>query len=148
MSKITLQDSMQEIAIKMSEGNSGALTAICEILSQGKIIDPQGFGGGLGAILGLDTLEIYGSSIYILWNSQCNRDVREMLMLLRAHQLGFINEDKIKAIAADQERKIKLNKEEMLALNEKVCDRLEQFKRPELVKPKEKLKAKTNQCQK
>jgi hypothetical protein len=132
-SRITLTDNTQSVLFKMSEGNPGALTAMCEILKEGEVIDPQAAMGAFSAILTLDTLNIYGSDIYILWNDQCNRDVREMLMLLRAYQLGFVEGDRVKVIAADQMRKIKFSKEEMDEFDIKVCGRLEQFKRSEKI---------------
>jgi len=118
---------MTTIVNKMSDGNPGAITAMMEMLSKGTEIDPQAMMGGLGAILGLDTLGIYGSDIYILWSDQCNRDVRELLMLLRANQLGFVSSDKIIANAKDQMREVKFTQEEMDGFNDQVCERLPEF---------------------
>ena len=118
---------------KMSDGNPGALTALCEILKHGQEIDPMGMMGGLGAILGLDTLGIYGSDIYILWSDQCHKDTREFLMLLRANQLGFVDSGKIVANAKDQMREVKFSKEEMDSFNQKVCDYLPEFQRRQTV---------------
>lgn len=133
MARIQLSDNLQDVAVKMSEGNPGALMVICELLKSGKDIDPQGFAGGLGAILSLDTLEIYGTDIYILFNDQCNRDVRRMLMLIRSHQLGFITKNEIKQIAGDQMRQFCLSEEQMDELDDMVCERLSEFKPREIM---------------
>jgi hypothetical protein len=130
MSRIQLKDTEKDVLIKMSDGNPGALTAMMEMLEKDKDIDPQAFRGGMSAILLLDTFEIYGTDIYILWNDQCNRDVRRLLMLLRAVQLGFIPDSLLQSIGACQTRENLLSQEEMDALDKKVCTRLSQFQRP------------------
>lgn len=128
MSRIQLEDSIGSVIAKMAEGNPGAIGAIMEMMKEGEAIDPQGFMGGLGVVLGLDTLEIYGTDIYILWNDKCNRDVREVLMLIRAWQLGFVSGDEIKAIAKDQMGQVNFSQEKMDELNEKVCNRIKDFR--------------------
>ncbi len=127
-SRIQLTDSITDVIAKMSDGNPSACVVMCEMIKAGKEIDPQGFMGGLGAVLSLDTLGIYGTDIYILYNDQCGRDVRELLMLLRANQLGFISSDEIKRVASDQMNEIRFSEEKMNELNTKVCERLESFK--------------------
>jgi len=72
----------------MSDGNPGSLTALMHLLDNGATIDPDGFMGGLGAIMSLDTLEIYGHEIYMLWDYVCNRDTGKMIAIIRAWQFG------------------------------------------------------------
>lgn len=127
MSRIGLTDSVADVIAKMADGNPGACTAMIEMIKHGKEIDPLCFMGGLGAVMLLDTFGIYGTDIYILYSDQCKRDVRELLMLLRAGQFGFVREDKIKAVAADQMDEVRFSKEEMDEFNEKVCKKLETF---------------------
>jgi hypothetical protein len=129
-SRITLSDTGMDVLTKMAEGNPGALTAMMEILEKHDQIDPQAMMGGLGAILILDTWDIYGSSIYVLFSDKCNRDVRKMLMLMRATQLGFFPHEKLQAMAADQARQVDLTDEEFNELDRKVCDRLDEFAKP------------------
>ena len=113
MSKIDLTDTMQDIVMKMSDGNPGAIMAIMSMIKESPIIDPQGAMGGLGPILSLDTLGVYGTEIYILHNDQCRRDTRELLMLLRANQLGVISSERIQKIAGSQMCDTLLSKDEM-----------------------------------
>ena len=127
MSRIGLEDSIQSAVAKMADGNPGAISAMCEIIKKGEAIDPECFMGGLGAILSLDTLGIYGTDIYILYNDQCKRDVREMIMLIRANQLGFMDNKRIKDVAADQMNEVRFSQEEMDEFDKKVCDRLKTF---------------------
>ncbi len=127
MSRIELNDSIVDAVAKMADGNPGACRAIMEMIRKGTSIDPQGFMGGFGAVLGLDTLEIYGTDIYILWSYKCNRDVRELMMLIRAWQLGFVSGDEMRAVAKDQMRQVVFSQEKMDELNEKVCQRVESF---------------------
>ena len=127
MSRITLQDTLMDVLVKMAEGNPGAITAMMDILDKHDAIDPQAVMGGLGAIMLFDTLEIYGSSIYIIWNDKCGKDVRKLLVLQRACQLGFMPDSKLKEMAADQMREVDLTDEEWDAYDKQVCDRLEDF---------------------
>ena len=111
MSRLGLEDTLTSSMVKMAEGNPGATVAMIEIMKNHDRIDPQAFMGGLGAILALDAHEIYGTAIYILYNDKCNRDVRKMLMLMRATQLGFFSHLKLKEMAADQMREINLTED-------------------------------------
>lgn len=78
-----------DVVIAMSEGNPGALSTCMELLSHGDRIDPDAImGGGISALLSLDTLGIYGSRLYMLWNDVCKREIELVLALLRACQLG------------------------------------------------------------
>lgn len=129
--RLELTDTSTDCVMKMAEGNPGAITALMEILTQHNAIDPQAAMGGMGAILILDTWEIYGSSIYVLWSDKCGKDVRKLLMLMRATQLGFFSQTKLQEMAADQGFKVNLSDEEFTELDEKVCNALEDFKKPE-----------------
>lgn len=129
MSKIQLTDSVLDVMVKMSEGNPGAVNALSVMLKEGKTIDPQGFMGGLGVILLLDTWGIYGSSIYVLYNDKCDRDIRKMLLLMRAGQLGLFPVTKIKKMAHDQAYKINLTDEEWKDIDDKVCAQLVEFQK-------------------
>ena len=129
MSKIQLHDSLKDILLKMSMGNPGAISAMMEIIHQGEKIDPQCYLGHINPILYLDILQIYGTEIYILWNDQCDRDTRKLIMLLRAVQLGFLQQERLKQIAQDQMRQFLLSEEEITVLDEKVCDFLPDFQK-------------------
>lgn len=129
MSRLELTDNLMDTIIKMSEGNPGAATAMMSVIEKNDSIDPQSMMGGLGSILLLDTWEIYGTDIYILFSDKCQRDTRKFLMLLRAVQLGFLGHSKLQAMGADEMREIDLTEEEWADLDNKVCERLEDFQR-------------------
>ena len=129
MCRIQLTDTGVDAIAKMSDGNPGAITAMMMIMKEHDSIDPQAMMGGIGAIMILDTWEIYGTEIYILWSDKCDRDVRKMLMLMRATQLGFFSQVKLKQMAEDQMGEVDLTDEERAELDQKVCDRLTDFKR-------------------
>lgn len=103
MTKIQLNDSVQDIVIKMSCGNPGALMALVEMLKKGKAIDPDGLGGGLGSIILLDTFGIYGTDIYVLFSDICKRDIAKTLAVIRAAQLGFVSGDTLKDACSRQD---------------------------------------------
>ena len=127
MSRIDMNDTGMTSIIKMSEGNPGAASAMAAIVAEHDAIDPQAFMGGIGAIMMLDTWEIYGSDIYILWSDKCGRDVRKMLMIMRSCQMGNFSVEKLKEMAADEMRTVDLTAEEWQAHDDFVTGRLEQF---------------------
>ena len=91
-SRIQLNDSVISACMKMSGGNPGALTVVAQMIKSGGDIDPDGFMGGFGAILSLDTHRIYESRIWMLFKDVCGQDLRVMIAILRAVQLGFLRE--------------------------------------------------------
>lgn len=127
MSRIELTDTGMDALVKMAEGNPGAIQAMMDIMEKHDQIDPQAAMGALGAIMILDTWEIYGTDIYILYNDKCGRDVRKMLMIMRATQLGMFSHAKLKEMAADQMRSVDISDEEWQGLDDQVCERLEDF---------------------
>ena len=94
-SKIELTDSIQDVLFKMSEGNPGALTVCLGILEHGEKIDPDNAMGGLGVILSLDTLGLYGSKIWMLYKDACGKELPQMLGVLRGHQLGYVTDAQV-----------------------------------------------------
>lgn len=129
MSMIELNDTIVDVVSKMSEGNPGAITAMMVMVSKTEAIDPQDAMGNFGPLAMLDSWEIYGSDIYVLYNDKCDRDVRKMLMLMRATQLGYFSHFKLKEMASDQMRQINLTEEEFDKLDDKVCEQLTEFKK-------------------
>lgn len=96
MSRVQLSDDVRSILFKMSEGNPGALTVMLQLLKKGEQIDPDSFMGGLGIILSLDTHEIYGSRIWMLYKDVCKEDIVSMVAVLRAVQLGYVSDASMK----------------------------------------------------
>lgn len=132
MSKVELNDNIVDIMIKMSNGNPGAIQALSELIKYNAIIDPDSAFGELCSILFLDTNEIYGSDIYILWSDKCNRNIRRFIMLLRSTQLGIFSHQKLKELSLDQSSLINISQEEWDNIEEKVLEQLTQFKKEDV----------------
>lgn len=91
MAKIKLTDTASDVIIKMGGGNPGALSVCVELMHEGPKIDPDAKAlAPVSALLMLDTLEIYESHIYILYNDYCKRSLAHLIALTRAAQLGLI----------------------------------------------------------
>ena len=84
--RITIEDTVQSAIIKISEGNPGALTCMMELLE-----DRMGY----NFMLMLDSLEIYGEKIYMLWNDCCDRDITRMKLIIKNWQQGYITMEEI-----------------------------------------------------
>lgn len=102
--KLKLEDDFLTIFTKMSEGNPGALTALMNVYKNCPTIDPDCLMGGVGPILQLDSIGIYGTNIYILWSDVCGRNDSTFIALLRACQLGFLEEKVLVDAASRQDR--------------------------------------------
>ena len=86
--RIGINMSLEDTVNTISDGNFGAFRACFEVLAHGDLIDP--YGGGLGSLLELDVLNIWGERLYRMWHDVCKGDVGKMIAVLRAHQLGQI----------------------------------------------------------
>lgn len=94
--KIEPSDTVPAILMKMSEGNPGAITVCAQILTKGAEIDPDDAMGGIGKILSLDTLGLYGSKIWMLFKDVCGQNIHRTLAVLRGWQLGFISSEMVR----------------------------------------------------
>lgn len=104
MSKIIMTDSIQNIIVKMSEGNPGATVALMELYTKSDKIDPDAAIGSFAALLSLDSFEIYGTDIYVLWNDICNRNTVDTVAVIRATQLGLLDQSILKRACGQQDR--------------------------------------------
>lgn len=127
MTRITSTDTMSSTAVKMADGDPGALDALVEVAKYAETIDPQSGMGPLAPMLGMNTQGIYGTEIYILWSDKCQRNIRKFLMLLRAVQLGFLPPARLKEMAEDQTRSVDLMPSEWEKIDSQVCEELSEF---------------------
>lgn len=96
MGRITLDDNMQEVMVKMADGNPGAAVVLAVMMKYGEAIDPDSLiPGGLATILDLDDMGIYGPRIWMLYGDVCGDDIIKTMGVLRGRQLGFISADEI-----------------------------------------------------
>lgn len=107
--RIGLGDGGVDVAIKLSEGNAGAVTVIAMLFKENAKIDPQSALGLYSSVLHLDNLGIYGSKIWMLYKDVCGQDLRKMIALLRANQLGFVSNIEIKTAIESYGQGINLN---------------------------------------
>jgi hypothetical protein len=97
MSRIQLTDTPISAVAKLAEGNPGAAVALMALMKAAPIVDPDSAFGELSPLLSLDTYEIYGSDIYVLFNDCCDRRPELVLASLRAVQLGLYNKEYLKS---------------------------------------------------
>lgn len=94
--KIKLSDSTMDVVLKMSEGNPGAMNVIMQLMMEPNTIDPDNGLGGMGVVLRLDSIGIYGTGIYVLHNDLCGRNMAKMQAVIRATGLGFFSSEVLK----------------------------------------------------
>ena len=93
--RIQLTDSTMDVCMKMSEGNPGALTVIMSLMRDAQKIDPDNWMPGLGEVLSLDSLGIYGSKIWMLYKDVCGEDLVKMCAVMRSWQLGITSQQSL-----------------------------------------------------
>ena len=97
-----LNMSFADIAVKLSEGNPGALSVIVKLAQRATEIDPASALGPIGPLFGLDNLACYGSRIWMLYKDVCREDLVKMMAVLRAVQFGFVSDEAVtRAIDGD-----------------------------------------------
>ncbi len=84
-----------DIMVKMSEGNPGAVTVLMELYKEAPEIDPWSVLGGIGPVMWLDTLGVYGSRIWMLYKDVCGQDIAKTVWMIRAVQLGIMSETEL-----------------------------------------------------
>lgn len=127
--RLDLNDSIIDMITKLSEGNPGAVGALCALVKDAPGIDPDSAFGPYTALISFDTFGIYGTGIYVLWNDVCSRDTRLVLSLLRSVQLGFVPVEDLRTAANDQRRGNHFPADRIDAIDRMVCERLPAFKR-------------------
>ena len=128
--RITLNDDLMTIVTKLSDGNPGAVNALIDLFTSEPVVDPESVWQGYGPLMALDNLSIYGDKIWILYKDNCNQNARDVVMLLRANQLGFLTDERfIFAVDYTSNDYKPFTKDELLKYNEQVCKQLSKFKK-------------------
>ena len=91
MRKIKMSDSVQDIVLKLSVGNPGALTTCFEIIKAKNNDIVQSF----PIFLTLDNMKLYGSYLYMLWNDCCGRNIEDVFDVIDGFKTGKITEKDI-----------------------------------------------------
>lgn len=81
MSRINLDDNINDILFKLSNGNYGAVSVLIDALK-----DEGDYGTQF--VLMLDEYEIYGSSIWRLYKDVCGEDLAVTMNMVKAVQFG------------------------------------------------------------
>lgn len=81
--KVNLTDRPMDIAIKMSQGNPGALTVIANLLKE----DPM---MGIMDVLHLDDMGMRGPQIWVAFKDHCGQDLDKLRTALRARDKTMV----------------------------------------------------------
>ena len=96
MNRVEIEDNIIDIIYKLSDGNPGAVVVMSKLLGMGGQIDKKNALGGIGFLLNLDTLDIHGLQIWILYKNNCDESIPHMCAVLRAWQLGILTRDQVR----------------------------------------------------
>jgi len=108
MPRLKLDMNINDALFAMSEGNPGAINVLMDSVKRNQEIDPLNAMGPWGLVVNLDTIEVYGSRIWILYKDLCGQDLPLTTALVRAVQLGIISRETLdKAIDSGEKIDIK-----------------------------------------
>lgn len=93
--KIELKDSVQDIAVKMAEGNPGALTVIMKMLEKDA--------DGVFQLLSLDDMNIRGTQIWVGFKDYCEMDMDKFVECIKKRDLGMVT--RINVVGAEGNHK-------------------------------------------
>ena len=85
--RITADMNIKEMIVIMSDGNPGAIACMLNMLDS----NPT----ALLDILFFDTMEIYGSKIYTLWNDCCGRDMKMLRDTINYIREGNVSKEEV-----------------------------------------------------
>lgn len=102
MARITTMDSWESVLTKLCEGNPGAINACCTLFKKSKRVYP--YRDGYEYIIALDSIGIYGTDIYVLWNDICQQDLAKMIAMLRIAKRDPNKADLLKDACSRQDR--------------------------------------------
>jgi hypothetical protein len=93
--RLELNDSALTSMIKFAGGNPGAISVLTKLVTTIDQIDPESPFGPFMPLILLDNLDIYEEKIWILYKDVCEEDIVDVVVVLRANQLGFISNQTI-----------------------------------------------------
>lgn len=100
-SRITLNMSVSQMIIEMSDGIPGCLFVLMDLYTKSPEIDKANALAGFGPIVALDSYRIYGSDVWILYKDICGEKLYKLIAILRAMQLGNLPEETVHTLIAD-----------------------------------------------
>lgn len=89
-SRLDLHDNLINIFMKMSDGNPGAITVLTRMMKEAPKYDKHQPNFIMHIVM-LDSFQVYGWKIWVLWKDFCKEDPESFIMAIRAMQLGFID---------------------------------------------------------
>ena len=90
--KISLQDDIRTITVKLAGGNPGALEALWSFFPVITDIFKEHQGEALFQIfMFLDTYRIYGTDIYVFWSDICEKDTFKTIAVIEACKIGLFD---------------------------------------------------------
>lgn len=80
---INVSDSFQDIAVKLADGNAGALSVVMQVMKA----DPL---DGFAVILHLDDMNMRGSQIWAGYSYHCGQDIDKFVAAVKARDADMV----------------------------------------------------------
>lgn len=96
MGKINLEMNAMDVIMTLSDGNPGAMKVLMDSFEKMPQIDPDDAFGSWGLLIHLDSMEIYGERIWMLYKDLCGQDMVNTIAMARAWQLGIVRSEDLR----------------------------------------------------
>lgn len=93
--RIEITDSPMSMMTKLAEGNPGATNVLIQLFKESAKIDPDSTFQELSGLFFLDIYGIYGHRIWMFYKDVCSNNLVYMEAIMRAVQMGLMNEHKM-----------------------------------------------------
>lgn len=87
--RLNIQGTLLENELLFAGGNPGALNALAAIRNEVGIEDFALY------LMKLDFMELYEDKLYMLWNDSCDRNVKKVIKVMEAFEIGLISKQDI-----------------------------------------------------
>ena len=82
---IELTDSFQDVVVKMSQGNPGACTVLCEILKANPV-------DGLTVLLHADDMDLRGPALWVAYKDVCKEDLDKLIAAIKTRSPELVRD--------------------------------------------------------
>lgn len=117
-----VREQMMDTLIRLSDGNPKAAVALTYLVNYASQIERMKKPEVL-LLAWIDHWGLKGKAIEILWTQSCGQDIRNFIILIRAHQLGFVTTTRFMKAAEDKTLGFehRFTEEDMKLLDDAVC---------------------------
>lgn len=88
--------SLKTTAIMLAEGNPGAINVIANLCKHYESLDPYNVFKEMAPLVFFAEQDITGPAIWMLYKDVCKEDLKNVVIVMRAYQMGLLSAEELK----------------------------------------------------